>query len=1246
MNSASATSGRFPSFHQWSPLGAFAGGVFALDLFIPLGVAAGVPYLFVILLGLRQRNSQLSILAAVGCTTLTVLGIFLSPAGGELWKVLVNRMLAIFAIWTTTLMGRVQLQQADTIQLRDKTIQNFMEIMPSACFTFDRLGTILSWNAAAEKIYGYSKEEAVGASSLDFQVSAQHREDTKKNFDTVFQGKAAESQLWHDRNKQGELGWRIGTLFPVFDEQGQVVYGVNISNDITPQKTAEDDLQNKTALLEALLHSSPDAIYVKDTTGKFLLVNQVAANFMGKPPENILGLDNTRLFDSLTARRLSRYDEIVLSHTRPITFEETLLGSDPPKTFSSTKFPLKNVSGKTIGLVGVSRDISDWKQTQKDLLLTDRVFMASPDHISILGRDYRYRRVNPTYQHAHGKSSHEIVGMSVFDLLGKEIFYQTVKPMLESCFQGKEVYYESWFTFAKNQRRYMAVSYLPLTEENQDIQEVVVIARDWTERKQIEIQLQSNEYRYRSLIETAGSMIIGLRPDGAIVEWNREAEQLFGKTRNEVLDQNYFDTFILGTDRLHMMADIKKVLTGKSTRDFHNFVKASDGTPRKISWNVDRLVNEQSQPYGVICVGRDITEWEKAQAQLQKWATIYQHTQWGVAVGEATNQTLDMVNEAYARMHGYTVEELQGQPISQVIAPEFRNQLPGIIQMVHERGSHSFESQHIRKDGTTFPALLNISAIKDADGKALYRVANIIDISALKETEQALRESKHIYHDLVQTIEGIVWECEFPSYQITFVSQFAEKLLGHLIQSWKTDPQFFLSLIHPDDRQRIAAYWSDATLRKENHVMEFRVVHANESILWVRAHVTIVLNNNQPVKLRGIMMDITEQKKIESDLKESEQRFRIMFEQAAVGVAQIASRTGEFVKINQRYCDILGYSQEEMHMKTDKDITHHEDLESDVDNMTRLLSGEIATFSMEKRYMQRSGRIVWINLTVSPMWRTEEEPSHHIAVVEDITERKQLENMIRQHNEELEIKVRQRAERIQELEQRRMQVEKLAALAQVAAGVAHEINNPLASISQSFVLLKRAIPINHPHFRYVEKVDDCIGRIAQITKHLYQLYRPGSSTPTPIDLRKPIQDAVEIMHERASKQQISITSTTFPTPVVSTVPSGELTQVLCNLLQNAIDASHHSKKVEVDLASQSDSFIISVGDYGPGIPQKVAPHIFEPFFTTKQGNDGGGMGLGLSISHSLVEAMGGTLDFSTTIGHGTTFRITLPLTLD
>lgn len=192
---------------------------------------------------------------------------------------------------------------------------------------------------------------------------------------------------------------------------------------------------------------------------------------------------------------------------------------------------------------------------------------------------------------------------------------------------------------------------------------------------------------------------------------------------------------------------------------------------------------------------------------------------------------------------------------------------------------------------------------------------------------------------------------------------------------------------------------------------EVNNIKKDGTVFWCSANVSLFDHPIHGRVLISVHTDITEQKKTQEELKEqeiekrrieellqektekalqeSEGRFRIIFEQAAVGVALIHTPTGRFFRINRRYCDMIGYTQEEMLNQTFMVITHPDDLDEDLNNMKQLIKGSIRSFSINKRYLHKNGSEVWVNLTVSPAWQPNEEPTFHIAITEDITENRQ-----------------------------------------------------------------------------------------------------------------------------------------------------------------------------------------------------------------------------------------------------------------
>lgn len=301
--------------------------------------------------------------------------------------------------------------------------------------------------------------------------------------------------------------------------------------------------------------------------------------------------------------------------------------------------------------------------------------------------------------------------------------------------------------------------------------------------------------------------------------------------------------------------------------------------------------------------------------------------------------------------------------------------------------------------------------------------------------------------------------------------------------------------------------------------------------------------------------------------------------------------------------------------------------------------------SLDFRTLCRTGESRWMSLSWQPMYEPQGGYLGFRTSVRDVTERRALREQLRLHAEHLEQLVQERTERLRQLEHRQRQMEKLVALGQLAAGVAHEINNPLAGMRNAFELIKSSIPQNHEHFELLELIDKEIERISGITHQMYQLYKPAPQQPREFAIAQTICEVVYMLATTAQKRQVRLTFDAPEGAMEVTLVEGEVKQILYNLIRNAIEASSPGQGVSVNLERSVREIIVRVDDQGHGIADDILPRIFDPFFSTKHAAQPG-MGLGLAVSQSLAEAMGGRIEVTSTVGHGSRFAVILPRMLE
>lgn len=385
-----------------------------------------------------------------------------------------------------------------------------------------------------------------------------------------------------------------------------------------------------------------------------------------------------------------------------------------------------------------------------------------------------------------------------------------------------------------------------------------------------------------------------------------------------------------------------------------------------------------------------------------------------------------------------------------------------------------------------------------------------------------------------------------------------------------------------------------------------------------------------------------------ADLQLSEERFRSTFEQAAVGIAHVAP-DGRFLRINQRFCEIVGRSPEDMLSLRFVDITHENDRETDRLNSQRLLSGELATYITEKRYIRGDGSLIWVNLTVSLLNAPDGAPRYFISVVEDISDRKRAEEELAQYRDHLEELV---AERTAELRAANEELRVLGALKdEFVANVSHELRTPITNMVLREHLLRQRPEDWDQHLPVIERETV---RLSHIIDDLLVLACMEQGTlevnQVDIDLNQLTRQYITDRSVLAESQELTVVWQGAPTAPVVRADEGLLEQALSILTTNAFNYTPKGGKITVAVRlrqNETEQWAgIVVSDTGWGIAPDEIPHLFDRFFRGKAAHKSGahGTGLGLAILKRIVDQHHGQIDVESDgiPGHGTTFSIWLP----
>jgi two-component system cell cycle sensor histidine kinase/response regulator CckA len=378
---------------------------------------------------------------------------------------------------------------------------------------------------------------------------------------------------------------------------------------------------------------------------------------------------------------------------------------------------------------------------------------------------------------------------------------------------------------------------------------------------------------------------------------------------------------------------------------------------------------------------------------------------------------------------------------------------------------------------------------------------------------------------------------------------------------------------------------------------------------------------------------LAELKRSDAALRESLEWNQRTFDSAAVGMAHVAV-DGRWLRANPTFCAMLGYTESELLASTAAAVTYPDDAESHADQRQALWEGRIRSYTREKRYVRKDGRVVWAEVTAAMMGESENAGTpdgwHFIVVVSDISHKKQLEAQLRQS-------------------------QKMEAVGQLAGGVAHDFNNLLTVIGNYTAMLLQQQDPSSPAAADLREVASAADRAAQLTRQLLAFSRKQLLQPRIIDLNE-VAFGLAPMLRRLIGEDIRIATSVDPRLGLTLADPGQIEQVIVNLAVNARDAMPGGGTLTIETANvelggggtheyRTDVLpgpyvMLAISDTGCGMDADTRARIFEPFFTTK--DPGKGTGLGLATAYGIIKQSGGFISVYSEIGLGTTFKIYLP----
>ncbi len=1147
--------------------------------------------------------------------------------------------------------------------------RSFMEQSPMAIQIMNPEGKIVQVNSSFMKLWGFSQEilpEIYDKYNILWDVQAKklgvmHLIEKAFGGEAVFLPPVEYDVPDTMRNLkfskiEGRKRWIQSRLYPLKNKEDIITNVIMMSEDITEAKLAEQALQASAEKYRLLVEYQTDLVVKVALDGTFLFVSPSYCKMFGKTEDELLGKTFMPLVHEDDRERTAKEMEKLYYPPHSVYIEQRAKTVNGWRWLGWMDTAILDKKGDVTAIIGVGRDIAKRKQAEKlqnalfkisesvnqsnnlenllisihttlgTLIDTTNFYIAlydiesglysfpycvdqyensdfTPQQLKKSLTDYVRRTEQPclinqqTHEHLINAGEVELIGHPSPIWLGVPLKTPNgiIGVVVVQSYDNPNAY----------------------TEDDLDIMsfasEQIALA---IERKRVEKALQESEEKYRELFDESVAAIYLFDSNKNFIDSNQAGLDLLGYSRDELLKMSIPD---VDADPEEVVNAHQKLLTGNNLIDFEHRLKRKDGTVITVLNNSKSFTDSKGNVVAVQSTLLDISKRKQSEKALkeseEKFRAFTNQTTEGITVANMDGKYV-FVNPAFCKMSGYNKDELLNMTVFDMT--DFKKATKQQIKTKFSQNLNSIEGVRMKvklrkKDNTVyFTEILGKIITIGGDNFALGTVR---DVTQHLHAEELLKESEKKYRNLFEIAQEGIWVINAES-RTTLVNKSMTDMLGYTEKEMMGKHLFDFM-----DKQGIEIATKLIKRReagiKEQHDFEFLTKKGNRIITTIET-APIYDDNKKYIGAIAGVINITDRKAAETALIESKKQYDEILDRSNA-VVYVKDLEHKYIYVNLKFKKILNLPMKDLLNKTDYELFPKETADILIENDMKVSSKQ-KHYRVHEDIVNDDGKHTYIS-DKFPLFDSNGKMYATCGISTDITDLLDAQKKEKQ------------------IQQQLVRKDRLIHAGHLAAGVAHEINNPMTVLHGSLEEIKESKDA---------LTDDVIDgmlrvsrRIKKIISNLLIFTSQTEQNLEIIDINSIVQNTFLLISNLLHKSSIEFSLDLSKDKPKFKADPVQLQQVFINIIFNAMHAMKDGGQLKVKTYIQNNKICISFEDNGIGIAEENLKSIFLPFYTTKE--VGEGTGLGLSISHGIIKEHGGNILVTSKVNKGTTFTITLPI---